>query len=427
MKAVISNKIYLNTDKALEEKIKEALTYKFYDRHNKRRPFTIERHYSRFKDDILIIPQGRIDLIPEDYEIVDKRRKVPVVFPKFRGELRPSQETCVKTINDSWMINAGVSWGKTYAGLGVAKKLGQKTLIVVHTIVLRNQWEEKVKELFGFQPGIIGSGRLETDSPIVIGNVQTLRKHITKLRDAFGTVLLDEMHHVSAPTFENIVSESRARYRIGLSATLQRKDGRHITFPDYFGQNIFDAPKENSIDPVIYSVNTGIRLPQANVWANRLSKLYEMPEYMNLVLAMCQKAKDCGHTTLVIADRVEFLQELHKRFPDSVCVTGEVKEDREELQNLVRNKQKSALFGTRSIYSEGISINSLSCLILASPINNEFLLEQLIGRIQRVEKGKPLPVVIDLQLEGNTGYSQYCTRMRHYRDNNYKFISGLDT
>ena len=137
-------------------------------------------------------------------------------------------------VDDNCIINAWVSWGKTFTGLAIASKLKQKTLVVVHTVALRNQWEKEVEKVFGISPGIIGSGKFDTDAPIVIGNVQTLTRRVPDIINEFGTVILDEMHHVSSPTFKNIIDKSKARYKIGLSGTIERKDGKHVVFRDYF-------------------------------------------------------------------------------------------------------------------------------------------------------------------------------------------------
>ena len=129
-----------------------------------------------------------------------ERITVPTDFPDFKFELRPSQQKVYDEIEDSSIINAWVSWGKTFTALAIASNLGQKTLVVVtHTVPLRNQWAKEVEKVFGFKPGIIGSGRFELDAPIVIGNTQTLYRNVDKIRKEFGTVILDEMHHVSSP------------------------------------------------------------------------------------------------------------------------------------------------------------------------------------------------------------------------------------
>ena len=156
---------------------------------------------ARIRENLVTIPIGRTDLIPDEYEIVEKRVMVPVDFPDFQYVLRESQQSVYDELDDNCIINAWVSWGKTFTGLAIAGKLGQKTLVVVHTVPLRNQWAKEVEKVYGFTPGIIGSGKFDLDAPIVIGNTQSLYRNIEKIRKEFGTIILDEMHHVSSPTF----------------------------------------------------------------------------------------------------------------------------------------------------------------------------------------------------------------------------------
>ena len=141
------------------------------------------------REGLVSIPAGRLDLIPEDYEIIDKRVQAPTQLPEFRYELRANQRVVHDEVDDCAIINAWVSWGKTFTALAIAQKLGQKTLVVTHTTNLRNQWEKEVQKCFGIQPGRIGSGDFNTSSPIVIGNIQSLyrtyRGDKTFIRDSY--------------------------------------------------------------------------------------------------------------------------------------------------------------------------------------------------------------------------------------------------
>ena len=85
----------------------------------------------------------------------------------------------------------------------------------------------------------------------------------------------------------------------------------------------------------------------------------------------------------------------------------------------IRDGKKKILFGTQAIFSEGISLNNLSCLILGTPINNEPLLTQLIGRVIRKEENKRDPVIVDIHLKGNTARKQASNRMGHYMKQGY--------
>lgn len=421
MKAVLSNRIFLEVDPELEHYIKDKLTYKIAG-YSDDVPPTIIRNYSYIRPGIMSIPIGRIDLIPPTHQIVEKRVLAPTSFPEFLFDLRASQQEVYDNIEDNAIINASVSWGKTFSGLAIAGKLGQKTLVITHTVPLRNQWARETKKVYGFDPGIIGSGRFETDTPIVIANTQTLTKKIAQTSRMFGTVILDEMHHVSSPTVSDIINKSFARYKIGLSGTIQRKDGKHVVFRDFFGNNVIQPPEENKLTPVVHIYKTKISLPGtgATPWAVRVNNLVSNPEYMHLIAMLAAKYSVQGHNVLALSDRVEFLENISKLIgPNAVAVTGKVKEEREALIEQVGTTY-NVLCGTQSIFSEGISHTPLSCLVLGAPVNNEPLLEQLIGRVVRLAAGKQTPVIVDVNLSGHTGEKQAQARLGHYIRKGYK-------
>ena len=417
MKAVISNRIYLEVTDAYKEVLSKELTYTIPS-FSKNDPPIVIKNMARIQSNLVSIPIGRTDLIPSDYEIVDKRVNLPVEFPEFKFDLRASQQKVYDEVEDNCIINAWVSWGKTFTGLAIAGKLGQKTLVVTHTVPLRNQWAKEVEKVYGFEPGIIGSGRFDTDSPIVIGNTQTLYRNIPKIRKEFGTVILDEMHHVSSPTFSKILDTNYCRYKIGLSGTIERKDGKHVVFRDYFGNTLFKPPKENYMTPSIVVVPSEIRfMDGARIpWANRVTKLANTEEYRHTVSMLAAAYAAKGHKVLVVSDRVAFLKACAELTGDkAICVTGEVPhEERETLVDKILYGDAQVLYGTQAIFSEGISVDNLSCLILGTPVNNEPLLTQLIGRVIRKKEGKVSPIVVDIHLKGNTARKQASNRIGFY-------------
>jgi superfamily II DNA or RNA helicase len=423
MKAVISNRIYLECTKEYREVINKELTYTIPG-FNAHEPPQVIKNMSRIRENLVTIPVGRLDLIPDDYEIVDKRIEVPVDFPEFRFPLRESQQAVYDQIDSSAIINAWVSWGKTFTGLAIAAKLGQKTLVITHTVPLRNQWAKEVQKVFGIEAGIIGSGRFELDALIVIGNTQSLYRNIEKIKREFGTIILDEMHHVSSPTFSKILDTNYCKYKIGLSGTIERKDGKHVVFRDYFGPKLFQPPKENYMVPTIEILNSDIRfMDGASIpWANRINHLSNNSDYRHTVAMLAAAYAAKGHKVLVVSDRVAFLKSCAELTGDkAVCVTGEVShEDREKLVDEILYGDKNVLYGTQAIFSEGISVNTLSCLILGTPINNEPLLTQLIGRVIRKQEGKRDPVIIDIHLKGKTAQRQASNRMGYYMKQGYK-------
>ena len=417
MKAVISNRIYMDCTAELQERLDKELTYTIPS-HNPLDPPQVIKNMGIIRNGLVSLPIGRTDLIPEHYEIVDKRLDKPVQFPEFKFDLRPSQKAVYDEIEDNAIINAWVSWGKTFTGLAIAGKLGQKTLVVTHTVPLRNQWAKEVEKVYGIKPGIIGSGKFELDAPIVIGNTQTLYRNIPKIRKEFGTIILDEMHHVSSPTFSKIIDTNYCRYKIGLSGTIERKDGKHVVFRDYFGNTLFKPPKENYMTPTVHIVPSEIRfMDGARIpWANRVTKLATDEEYQHTVSMLAAAYAARGHKVLVVSDRVSFLKRCAELTGEkAICVTGEVAhEDRETLVDEILYGKAEILYGTQAIFSEGISVDTLSCLILGTPVNNEPLLTQLVGRVIRKKEGKIDPVIVDIHLKGNTARKQASNRVGFY-------------
>ena len=417
MKAVISHRIYMDCSAELQEAIDKELTY-VIPSHNPLDPPQVIKNMGIIRNGLVSLPIGRTDLIPEHYEIVDKRINKPVDFPEFRFELRQSQKDVYDAIEDNSIINAWVSWGKTFTGLAIAGKFGQKTLVVTHTVPLRNQWAKEVEKVYGIKAGIIGSGQFDLDAPIVIGNTQTLYRNVDKIRKEFGTVILDEMHHVSSPTFSKILDTNYCRYKIGLSGTIERKDGKHVVFRDYFGNTVYKPPKENYMTPTVHIVPSEIRfMDGARIpWANRVTKLANDEEYRHTISMLAAAYAAKGHKVLVVSDRVSFLKACAELTGEkAICVTGEVPhEEREVLVDKILYGDSNILYGTQAIFSEGISVDTLSCLILGTPVNNEPLLTQLVGRVIRKKEGKIDPVIIDIHLKGNTARKQASNRVGFY-------------
>lgn len=423
MKAIISDRIYLNATEELRTEISNELKYVIRTFGAGSSKPVIIRNCETVNKDIISIPSGRLDLVPKDYDIVDKRCKIEAEFPEFKYTLRESQQKIYDELDSSCMINAAPSWGKTVAAIAIAVKLGLKTLVVVHTVSLRAQWIIEVEKTLGITPGIIGSGKFETDHPIVIANIQTLTKHAAKISNIFGTLIIDECHHIAATTFTKVVNISKATYKIGLSGTLERKDGMHVIFSDYFSPKIFKPPRENMMIPTIFRVPTEIPFSDNSSipWALRVNELFADKDFLILVIETIMVQVDRGHKVLVVSDRVNFLEYCHEILEEiSVCVTGNIHfENRPALIEEVATGDKKVIFGTTSIFSEGISVNALSCLIPTSPINNNSLLTQLIGRVVRLHPGKPTPEVIDFILQGATAKRQANSRLGTYIKEGY--------
>ena len=419
-KAIISNRIYLDNPGVEHTKhVIKSLTYKIHKDTGSKKFASVEtiKNYKSLIKGILSIPQGRTDLIPHDYEIVDKRILVPAPFPVPKFELYEDQQTIYDEVDGTCFINAMPGWGKTFTALHLARKFGQKTLVITHTAALRDQWVEDVETLFGCECGIIGGGDLNhEDHFITIANIQTLVKHTAELSKEFGTVILDEAHHCPATTFAGTVDSFHAKYRIALSGTMIRKDGKHILFKDYFGTKVLKPPVSNTIPPTIHMVKSGITLKPNVTWVDKITDLTQNDNYRKFISSIATMHITEGHSVLIIADRVEFLEKV-KEYVGETCllVTGNTSfEDRQRAKEQILAKEKMCIAGSRQIFSEGISINILSCVILAVPMSNDSLLEQIAGRIMRMHEGKLDPIIVDIQFAGYADKKQNTDRLGLY-------------
>jgi superfamily II DNA or RNA helicase len=428
-KAVISNRIYMDNPGVEHTKqVIKALTYKIHKDTGSKKFQSVEtiKNYKSLIKGILSIPQGRMDLVPEGYEIIDKRVLNPVPFPVPKFELYDDQQTIYDEVNDTVFINALPGWGKTFTALHLARKFGQKTLVITHTAALRDQWCEEIRTLFGTDCGVIGGGQIDhEDHFITVANIQTLTKCAGDLAKEFGTVILDEAHHCPATTFASTVDAFHARYRIALSGTMLRKDGKHILFRDYFGTTVLKPPVSNTIPPTIHMVKSGITLKPNATWVDKITDLTQNENYRQFIADIAKMHIADGHSVLVIADRVEFLEKV-KEYVGETCllVTGNTSfEERQRAKEQILAKEKMCIAGSRQIFSEGISINILSCVILAVPMSNDSLLEQIAGRIMRMHEGKLDPIIVDIQFAGYADKKQNNDRLGLYLRKGWRVLA----
>ena len=311
-------------------------------------------------------------------------------------------------------------WGKSICAMGLIAKYQLKTLIVTTTTVIRDMWVKEIKQHFGIEPCVIGGGRvINPESPIAVGNIQTVEKIIQKESGTYGMLIIDECHHCSANTFTKVLNVSRASIKIGLSGTLTRRDGKHVLFNDFFGSKRFVGKDENRMKPTVWVYRSAVQIPSNSMipWARRANAVMEDPRHLSDVIFITKILEQLGHRVLVVADRVEFLEKAHKALPYSLIIAKNMAataEEREIVMNAVKQGKALSLCATQSIFSEGVSLNELSALVAGSLISSEELLEQLIGRAQRPAEGKLSPIVVDIRLEGETARRQFYNRKALY-------------
>src|SRR5262249_8485970 len=134
--------------------------------------------------------------------------------------------------NDTGVLSATTAFGKTVVAAWLIAARGVNTLVLVHRRQLQEQWVERLSAFLGVPPkviGRIGGGRHKPTGSLDVAIIQSLVRKgaVNQLVGDYGHVIVDECHHLSAQSFEQVVRRARAKFVTGLSATVTRKDGHH--------------------------------------------------------------------------------------------------------------------------------------------------------------------------------------------------------
>ena len=176
---------------------------------------------------------------------------------KFEGTLRDYQEPVVNKFIDyvktettlGGLLELPCAWGKTSASLYICSQLKKKTLVIVHKEFLMNQWIERIKQFIPTAKiGKIQGKIIDVEGKdIVICMLQSLvnKEYPSTLFDSFGLTIIDEVHHISSETFSNALFKVVTKYMLGLSATMNRKDGTTKVFKMFLGEVIHKVERKD--------------------------------------------------------------------------------------------------------------------------------------------------------------------------------------
>jgi hypothetical protein len=169
--------------------------------------------------------------------IRDERRLGQPLAVTFQGHLRPEQTAAADALlaHDTGVLAATTAFGKTVIGAWLVAQRSVSTLVLVHRRQLLDQWVERLTMFLGLPGeaiGRVGGGRHRPTGLLDVALLQSLvRKGVVDDRLAdYGQLIVDECHHLSARSFEAVARQAKARFVVGLSATVTRKDGHHPSF-----------------------------------------------------------------------------------------------------------------------------------------------------------------------------------------------------
>jgi len=352
----------------------------------------------------------------------------PVAFPEFKLVLEGYQQTAqVSALSrNQGVLSFPPGGGKTILAASILGQIKQRTLVIVHTEQLAEQWCEALgsKTYDGLHIGKFFGTSKEQGTHVTVATIQSIVNYHNKneFYTGYGCVILDECHHVPADTFREVVGKCRAKYRYGLTASLKRKDRKEFLMFSIFGSALvqlsyedigdriimprvvrvdFDDPGDLNIEDV-YAVRKGeMRLEYAYLYgwmADSKGRNSQLKKVLNHLV------NDRDAVVLILTKRRDHAQLLQDYLINTCKTTcglllgggsAAYKKKKKLILEDARAGKLKFIVGT-SIADEGLDVVTLNRLVLAMPSSFDELLRQRIGRIARNVEGKEIPIVYDL-------------------------------
>lgn len=362
----------------------------------------------------------------------------------FDGALRPEQEIAANAFLEAsrnptklgGIISIPCGSGKTTISLYLASVLRKKTLVVCHKEFLMNQWRERIKQFIpNARVGLIKAKALDIDDcDIVIASLQSLamKDYDPIVFKSFGFVIIDEVHHTSAEVFSQALPKINAKIMLGLSATLERKDGLRKVFEWYLGKPVYHVKmredRQMIIDmPRFYGFSSHgreeiMRNGKPNI-AAMISTICSSGPRNKLIIDKLAELlkKEPGRQVLILSDRKGHLYELDSLIQARCLGTTGLYIGGMKEEALKKSSKCDIILGTNMMAAEGMDIPTLNTLVLASPIGT---VEQQLGRIQRQlpDERNFMPYVIDIHDDYSIFSNQGNRRATFYKRRGYTIL-----
>ncbi len=380
----------------------------------------------------------------------------------FIGSLRDAQQEPIsnflKAANDplkrGGIISVPCGFGKTIMSLYIACCLKKKTIFISHKDFLNQQFLDTIAQ---FAPdakvGIIKQKKVDVvGKDFIIASLQSLamRDYDDAIFDDIGFVIIDEVHHTGAQVFCKAFRKLSNPIILGLSATLNRKDGMRKVFENYIGKSVYTLKNKEFCDVIV-----------------QVHKYFETHvDYSTVKLMWNGKENGAGmiNNVCTFKPRTEFiislLKDILSKEPDRrVLILSERRNQLKDIENyiiehkiaiakdgngsessgssygfyvggmkqadLAISSEKQIILATYQLASEGFNVPSLNTIIFASPISD---IQQSIGRILREipEKRKYTPLCIDILDDFSIFKRKGAARLKFYKNNKYKVSFYMD-
>ena len=353
-------------------------------------------------------------------DVRDERQQGIPLATQFIGESTLEQEVAAETLqaHDTGVLAATTAFGKTVVAANLIARRDRNTLVLVHRRQLLDQWVARLQTFLDIGPariGVIGGGKRKPTGDIDIALIQSLSRggEVLDLVGDYGHLVVDECHHLSAVSFEAIARAAKARFVLGLSATVTRKDGHH---PIIFMQcgpirHRVDARRQAAARPFSHKVvhrrtdfhsahnDSTERAPIQDLYRALASDESRNAMIFDDVLT----ALEAGRSPVVLTERKDHLALLAERlarFAKNVIVlrggmkTSERRQAMEAMAAVPEGEER-VLLATGRYLGEGFDDARLDTLFLTMPISWRGTLAQYAGRLHRLHPPKRQVVIFD--------------------------------
>lgn len=375
------------------------------------------------RDDYLYLPRGCEDDLVSlfekksvKYSLKDLSFRGKNIYVKFIGQLSLQQEEALQSLlaHKTGILAATTGFGKTVVAASLIAKRKVNTLVVVHRKQLLDQWKERLSVFLKIEPNLIGQvggGKNNPKGIIDIATIQSLKYKGTKNNtiNNYGQVIVDECHHFSAFTFEEVLKGIDAAYVHGLTATPNRKDGLEPIMRMQIGPIRYrvSAKEQAKIRPfkhVLIPRFTSFKSKQVEKEIQSIYTEIVSDEKRNdMIFNDVLLELELGSTPIVITERIDHVTKLEDRFSgftkNLIVLTGELskKEATKRLKKLddLSDDEERLVIATGKYIGEGFDHARLDTLFLTMPISWKGTLQQYVGRLHRLHENKTIVKVYD--------------------------------
>lgn len=365
--------------------------------------------------------------------------KTPDKYWKFTGSLRPVQipvvDSFLKPEPHDGLISLQTGGGKTVCALFIASELKLPTLVLVHNTFLRDQWLERIG---AFLPdariGRVQGEVLDIENKdIIVAMLQSLsmKDYPPATFKSIGLVIVDECHHIASEAFSQSIPKITSKYMLGLSATPERKDRLMHVINWFLGPMLYKSDTADKIDDKVKveyfefdppdKEFNAIIYNDANVMFTSLmiNKVVDYePRNKFLIEILKDVFQEKDRQVLVLTDRVEHTKKLFEMLPPEIqALTGILGREVKSEQRTILCATKRILIATYAMCKEGFDLATLNTLLIATSRPD---VDQIVGRIMRVEKEtrKVHPLILDVV--DPAFRRQFQERLQLYKKRNYQ-------